>query len=285
MLADLGLLYCALFWGVSFVTMKILVGIYPACWLLFLRFSVSSVLLYVFFRKRINKTFFRELKGGAVIGLLLFIAIATQTVGLNYIGGGRSAFISATYVLMVPMIIWAMTREFPGWLKIFAAVLCVTGMYFLTGDDLSKGSNLGDILTVACAFMFAIQVLAISRLTQDSDPIVLSFTEFVSFSVFALTASMLFETRKVLIDIPSLPELLFTIIFATFGCYVMQICAQKYAEPSHATIIMSLESVFGLFGSMIFLGESLTFTAGIGCALIFVSVLVSELEPFLKKRA
>ena len=284
MLADLGLLYCAFFWGTSFVTMKILVGVYPACWLLFLRFSAGSVMLYVFFCRRINKSLRHVIKDGIILGFLLFLAIASQTVGLNYIGGGRSAFISATYVLMVPLMLWALQKDFPGWVKLFAAALCVAGMYFLTGEDVSEASALGDALTVICALTFAVQVIVISRSTQGSDPIALSFAEFVSFSVFAFIASMVFETRPVLLDSESLPELLFTIIFATFGCYSMQIVAQKYAEPSHATIIMSLESVFGLLSSMVFLGESLTFRAGVGCALIFVSVLISELEPYIRKR-
>ena len=284
MLADLGLLYCAVFWGVSFVTMKILVGVYPTCWLLFLRFSAGAVMLYIFFHKRIHESFMKVLKGGVILGALLFIAIGTQTVGLNYIGGGRSAFISATYVLMVPLMLWAVNRVFPGWVKLFAAGLCVAGMYFLTGDE-SGASWQGDSLTVICALTFAVQVIAISRYTQGSDPITLSFVEFVSFAVMACVSSLVFESRPVLLDMESLPELLFTIVFATFGCYVMQICAQKYAEPSHATIIMSLESVFGLFSSMIFLGETLTFWAGVGCAMIFVSVLISELEPYFHTRS
>ena len=285
MLADLGLLYCALFWGVSFVTMKILVGVYPACWLLFLRFSAGSVMLYAFFHRRIHKSFRHELKAGVIIGALLFIAIGSQTVGLNYIGGGRSAFISATYVLMVPLMLWLINKDFPGWVKLFAAGLCVAGMYMLTGEEVSAASITGDLLTVICALTFAVQVIAISRYTQDSDPIVLSFVEFVSFSVMAFVSSILFESRASLLDMGSIYELLFTIIFATFGCYVMQICAQKYAEPSHATIIMSLESVFGLVSSIIFLGETLTFRAGVGCALIFVSVLISELEPYIHIRS
>ena len=285
MLADLGLLYCAVFWGTSFVTMKILVGVYPACWLLFLRFSAGSVMLYAFFWRRIHKSFMRELKNGVIIGALLFIAIGVQTVGLNYIGGGRSAFISATYVLMVPLMLWAFSRVFPGWGKLFAAVVCVAGMYMLTGEDVSNASILGDTLTVICALTFAVQVIAISRYTQESDPIVLSFTEFVSFSVMSLVSSLVFESRASLLDMGSIYELLFTIVFATFGCYVMQICAQKYAEPSHAAIIMSLESVFGLLSSIIFLGETLTFRAGLGCTLIFISVLISELEPYIRIRS
>ena len=284
MLADLGLLYCALFWGVSFPTMKILVGIYPTCWLLFLRFSTGSLMIYMFFHSRIHNSFRKVFKGGAIIGVLLFIAIASQTVGLRYIGGGRSAFISATYVLMVPFMIWVLKRVFPGWLTIGAAVLCVAGMYLLSGDISGTDGYIGDILTVICAIMFAVQVIAISRYASEHDPVALSFAEFVVFAVCALAFSLAFETPAEYISNNGLPELAFTIIFATFGCYMMQIIAQKYAEPSHATIIMSLESVFGLASSVIFLNETVTMRMLLGCGLIFAAVLISELSPYIKKR-
>ncbi len=284
-LADLGLLFCAVVWGASFVTMKILVGVYPTCWLLFLRFSAASAMLYVFFRKRIHRSLMHDLKGGMIIGVLLFFAIGTQTVGLNYIGGGRSAFITSTYVLMVPLMLWAVNRAFPGWVKLFAAAVCVAGMYMLTGEEVSDSSITGDILTVICAVAFAVQIIAISRYTQGGDPIVLSFVEFVTLSVMMLIVSLMFESRAVLFDTGSMYEFLFTVVFVTFGGYVMQVCAQKYAEPSHATIIMSLESVFGLLSGMVFLGETLTFRAGIGCALIFISVMISELEPHIRIRS
>ncbi|MBQ7560660.1 MAG: DMT family transporter [Synergistaceae bacterium] len=283
LLADLALFYCAFFWGVSFVSMKILVGFYPACWLLFIRFAAASVLVYIFFFRRINKSFRQVFKSGLIIGALLYFALMSQTVGLNYIGGGRCAFISATYVLMVPLILWALRKIFPGWLTICAAVLCVLGMYLLMGDENLSGSYyIGDFLTVICALTFAVQVILIGNYTKDCDPIVLSFAEFITLAGLSFVTSLIFESRPEIINISSLPELLFTIILCTFGCYMLQICAQKYADPSHATIIMSLESVFGLISSIIFLGESITFRMLIGCILIFVAVLVSELEPFLR---
>ncbi len=282
MLADLGLLFCAVFWGMSFPAMKILIGIYPACWLLFLRFFTGSMLIYIFFHRRINESFSRVLKGGVIIGVMLFIAITTQTIGLRYIGGGRSAFISATYVLMVPFMLWMIERKFPGWLTILAAVLCVLGMYLLTGDDSGGESLLGDFLTVICALMFAVQVIAISSYAHDSDPVALSFVEFVSFAACALVSSIIFESPAEYLSMNGLAELIFTIIFATFGCYMVQIIAQKYAEPSHATIIMSLESVFGLISSIIFLHESVTMRMLTGCALIFIAVMISEMSPHLK---
>ena len=284
MLADLGLLYCAVFWGFTFPTMKILVGIYPACWLLFLRFSVGAALIYLFFHRRINESFKKVIKPGAVIGILLFIAIGVQTIGLKYIGGGRSAFISATYVLIVPFMLWGLKRVFPGWLTIGAAVLCVLGMYFLSGDEAAGPEGyIGDILTVICALTFAVQVIAISRYTQDCDPVALSFAEFVVFAVVSFVTSLLFETPAEYFSLNGIAELIFTTVFATFGCYMVQIIAQKYAEPSHATIIMSLESVFGLVSSVIFLHESVTLRMLTGCTLIFIAVIVSELSPFLRK--
>ena len=284
MLADLGLIYCAVFWGFTFPTMKILVGIYPACWLLFLRFSVGAALIYLFFHRRINESFKKVIKPGAVIGILLFIAIGVQTIGLKYIGGGRSAFISATYVLIVPFMLWGLKRVFPGWLTIGAAVLCVLGMYFLSGDEATGPDGyIGDILTVICALTFAVQVIAISRYTQDCDPVALSFAEFVVFAVVSFVTSLLFETPAEYFSLNGIAELVFTTVFATFGCYMVQIIAQKYAEPSHATIIMSLESVFGLVSSVIFLHESVTLRMLTGCTLIFIAVIVSELSPFLRK--
>ena len=233
----------------------------------------------------LSESFRKVFKSGAILGLLLFVAIVTQTIGLNYIGGGRSAFISATYVLMVPLIIWLLRKIFPGWITLLAACMCVGGMFLLTGDEMSGTFNVGDLLTLVCAFTFAVQVIAIEKYTKDCDPIVLSFTEFVSFAVFALVSSLLFETRPELINRESLPELLFTIVLCTFGCYMIQICAQKYVKPARATIIMSLESVFGLLGSILWLGERVSLQMGIGCALIFAAVLIAELEPFIHIRS
>ena len=281
MLADLALLFCAFFWGMSFASMKILVTIYPSCWLLFLRFTAGALMIYVFFHRRIHESLRKCLNGGMLIGALLFVALTSQTVGLQYIGGGRSAFISAIYVLIVPLMLWAFRKKFPGWVTLFAACLCIAGMYFLTDDDMSGSMNIGDILTIICAITFAVQILAINHYTQDCDPITLSFVEFITLSGLSFITSLIFETRNELISMNGIYELIFTIVLCTFGCYMIQICAQKYAKPSHAAIIMSLESVFGLLSGIVFLGETITLRASIGCAMIFASVLIAELEPFI----
>ena len=159
------------------------------------------------------------------------------------------------------------------------------GMYLLSGDESSGADGyIGDILTVICAVTFAVQAIAISRYAHDSDPIALSFAEFVSFAAAALVSSLMFESPAEYLSYSGLAELIFTIVFVTFGCYMVQVIAQKYAEPSHATIIMSLESVFGLASSVIFLNETVTARMLTGCGLIFIAVFISELSPILAKR-
>mgnify|MGYP002626124920 FL=1 len=197
MLADLGLLYCALFWGLSFPAMKILLNVYPSCWLLFIRFLSGAFLVYIFFHGRINKFFKRDLKGGIIIGTLLSIALISQTIGMNYISGGRSAFLSAIYVLLVPLIIWAFKKIFPGYITLFAACLCVAGMFFLTSGDESfnfdLNLNIGDILTIICACVFACQIIMINKFTKGHDPVTLCFIAFIIVALLTLIYSVILE--------------------------------------------------------------------------------------------
>ncbi len=291
-LADLGLFTCSLLWGVSFATMKILVEIYPTNWLLFLRFLFGDILLFIFFHRRILNASREEIKGGFIIGIALFAALTSQTVALNYMSGGRNAFLSAIYVLFVPLILWLFKKIFPGWIVLTAACICIAGMALLTGD-ISQPFGIGDVLTILCALIFAIQILAIAKYTKGHDPIVISFIQFATLVIFSFISGFIFE-RDFMFKLINNPaqflslengflELAFTTFFCTFICYTLQVCAQKYANPSHAVIIMSLESVFGLFSGIIFLGESLTFQMALGCALIFFAVLMVELEPFIIK--
>lgn len=280
--ADLALLLCSLLWGTSFATMKVLISVYPPFWLLAIRFSAGAALILLLFHRRIARSLGECLRGGAVMGALLCAAISTQTVALSYMEAGRQAFLSATYVLMVPLILWAARGTFPGWATLGAACVCLAGMGMLT--DLSGPAGVGDALTLLCALLFAFQILAISRYTAGRDPITLSFVEFATLALLCGAFGLLFEGPP-LLHREALPELLFTIFFCTFVCYMTQVCAQKYARPSHAAILMSLESVFGLLSSMVYLGETLTLKMAVGCALIFGSVLFGELEPLMRRGA
>ena len=284
--ADLMLLACALLWGVGFVAMKGGLDAYPTWWLLFLRFSGGTLLTGLFFHRRLARASRRDWFGGIVIGLFLFVGMGIQTLGLNYTTAGKQAFLTASYVIMVPLSLWVLHKKFPGHLTLFASFLCFIGMGLLASDFQGE-LNLGDILTVVSAFFFAMQIISIGHFAAQGDPITLAFVQFLVTGLLSGIMGLIFHGPLVWRGAHGLWEVFFTIVFSTFLCFSVQVCAQKYTPPTHTSLIMSLESVFGLFFSILLLNEVFTRKMAIGCALIFLAILCVELGPvwLLSRRA
>ena len=151
------------------------------------------------------------------------------------------------------------------------------GLYLLSGGD-SNESLKGDALLILCAIFFAFHILAIDRFGKDLDGIHLSAMQFLFASLFTLPG-MLYEA-------PSWAELSALAIpigyAGFFSCgiaYTIQVVAQKYVKPQNAVIVLSLESVFALIGGAILLAERMSVKEMLGCAIVFVAVLVAELSP------
>ena len=280
-LADAALLACAFLWGLGFVAMKSGLSIYSTWWLLFLRFGGGTLLILLFFAKRIRRASGRDLLGGAVIGVFLFIGMGLQTLGLNYTAAGRQAFLIAGYVVLVPLLLWALRRLFPGWLTLASALICFIGMGLLT-SDLSGPMNSGDILTIASTFMFAGQIISIGHYAAHGDPIVLTFVQFLVTAALSALTGLISHDPFVWQGTRGLIEVGFATFFATFACFLIQNCAQKFTLPSHAALLLGLESVFGLLGGIFLLGEVFTVRMAVGCLLIFSSVIAVELAPLLR---
>ncbi len=279
--ADAALLLCAFLWGLGFVAMKSGLDAYPTWWLLFLRFGGGTVLMLLFFAGRIRRASGRDFLGGAVIGLFLFVGMGLQTFGLNYTTAGKQAFLTAGYVVLVPLLLWAIRRLFPGYVTLTASLVCFAGMAFLT-SDLSGPLNLGDVLTVISTFLFAGQIIAIGHYAAGGDPVVLTFVQFLVTASLSGTVGLLSGDPFVWQGIRGLPEVGFATFFGTFACFLIQNCAQKFTLPSHAALLLGLESVFGLLGGIVILGEAFTLRMAAGCLLIFSSVLLVELAPILR---
>ena len=280
-LADAALLACAFLWGLGFVAMKSGLSVYSTWWLLFLRFGGGTLLMLLFFIKRIRRAAGGDLLGGAVIGLFLFLGMGLQTLGLNYTTAGRQAFLTAGYVVLVPLLLWGLRRLFPGWLTLASALVCFIGMGLLT-SDLSGPVNFGDILTIASTFMFAGQIISIGHYAARGDPIVLTFVQFLVTAALSALVGLVSQEPFVWQGTRGLLEVGFATFFATFACFLIQNCAQKFTLPSHAALLLGLESVFGLLGGILLLGEIFTIRMAVGCLLIFSSVLSVELAPLLR---
>ena len=279
-LADLALVTCAFFWGFGFVAMKSALSVYPGYWLLFFRFTGGAFLMGACFRKRLYASARSDLRGGALIGVFLFMAMGFQALGLNYTSVGKQAFLTGSYVIMVPLLLWVLRRIFPGWAAIVGALICFAGMGLLT-SDVSGPLNVGDVLTTVAALFLAGHIISIGYYAKNGDPMVLTFMQFAVAAVLSLCAALIFNGTLVLQGTQGLMEIAFMTVFPTFLSFLLQNVGQKYTPPAHASILLGLESVFGALGGIFILKEVFTARMALGCVFIFGAVILVELKKNL----
>jgi drug/metabolite transporter (DMT)-like permease len=282
-LSKLALLSASLIWGSSFFVMKNSVDVFPMYILLAIRFTIGCGLLCLFFFKRL-KSFTRKTLGhGALLGFLLFAAYTLQTLGLKSTTPGKNAFLTAIYCIVVPFLFWIVTKKKPDIYNCLAGMLCLggIGLVSLTGDF---SIGIGDALTMAGGIIFAMHIVVVARASRDDDPVLLTLVQFGAAAVCCWAVSLFTETFPGNVPAAGWYGLLYLTVFATTGALLLQSVGQKYTHPAAASILLSLESVFGVAFSMIFYGETLTPRLAAGFLLIFFSVIVSETKlGFLKR--
>lgn len=239
----------------------------------------------------------REWLGGIACGFLLCLATALQQFGIERTETGKAAFITALYVVMVPLFALFLGKRPRAivWVAIGVAVL---GFYLLTANlvptspglagfwDAVKQSgfrlSLGDLLVFLCAVAFTFHVLTIDGFSEGTDGVRLSCIQFFVAGILALPF-MLFLEHPAFADIlrAALP-ILYLGVCSCGVAYTCQVVGQKYVDVSLAPIILSLESVFGVLGSALLLGERQTPVQYIGCVVVFLAVLLAQM-PARKK--
>ena len=280
------LLIAALIWGSSFIVMKNATDFLTPAVLLLIRFSLASVFLYILFYKKIKTYPKDKIKGGLLTGCCLFSAYYVQTWGLSFTTPGKNAFLTAVYCAIVPFLIWVVYRKKPDSYNFLAAFLCVFGIGLVSLDgDLSV--NIGDMLTLGGGFLYAIHILMIKKFSEGIDGGAFTTFQFIGGTGVALLVSLLTEDLFIVKMIQ--PSIFFQIFylafFATAVTMVCQTVGQKYTSECNASLILSLESVFGVIFSVLFYGEILTKQVLLGFIIIFVAIIISETKlSFLKPK-
>lgn len=281
--AKLALFTAALVWGSSFFIVKDTTDHIPPNFLLAVRFTLACGALAVLFHRKLRQLTRDDLVKGAVIGLCLFAAYSSQTVGITDTTPGKNAFLTAVYCVIVPFLFWAVNKTRPDRYHILAAVLCLAGIGFVS---LTEGLTIrrGDALTLLGGFFYALHMVLVASLGRKKDPIVLSILQFGFAGLFAWMTTLVSEPRPGAMGIGTVGA----VCFLSFGCtafgLLMQNIGQKYTHPAAASIILSLESVFGVLFSVLIYGERLTGRLILGFVLIFAAILISETKlSFLRK--
>lgn len=286
---NLLLLLAAFIWGTAFVAQS--VGLQTVGPFSFncVRMLIGSLALLpvIFFlrRKRAQQGFSRRTLwlAGLACGTFLFLASSLQQVGLLYTTPGKSGFITAMYVVLVP-IFGIFLKKRPSLTVLFSVALAAVGMYFLCITE-SFTMELGDLLTLVCACFFAGHILVIDRFSDRVDGVCLSAVQFFVCGLLSLLPA-LFLDPLLFSRPPQLSQLLgawlpllYTGVLSCGCAYTFQILGQKHTEPAVASILMCLESVFAVLGAMVILSQVPTPNEIAGCVLIFIAIVLAQYQP------
>lgn len=279
-------LFATVAWGTSFYILKETIETVNELFVISIRFLFAGLLLALIFIKNLRKTNVKVILKGCSIGLVLVVAYVLQTYGLGYTTPSRNAFLTSAYCVMVPFIYWFTTKKAPKVYNVLSAILCIVGIGFVAlSNKTEQGSNLflGDGLTLISAVFYALQIIFIAKHQESgADPCVLLIME-------VLTVGVISGILSLAIELPTNPqgfilnsEQIFKIAYLTIVCTLMaqmgQMFGQKFTSTNQASLILSLEAVFGTLFSVVLGDEKLTSGLIIGFSIIFIAILINELK-------
>jgi len=273
--ADLALLLATALWGTSFVAVKRALADATPLAFLTVRFGIAALALAPGTRFRPRPTG-RELSGGALLGGLVAVGFIAQTAGLVTTTPSRSAFIVAVSSVLAPVIALALLGERPRWVTAVALAVATLGIYLLTAPD-AGGLNRGDLLTLICAVCFGGQIVAVTELTRHFDSRRLVFVQIAATAVLGALATALFERPQIHWTPRFIGALLYTVLFASTICFLLQMRAQRVMSSARAALIFCFEPLFAAVTSWLILGERLAWLQWSGGALILVGMVLAEL--------
>jgi len=275
----------AIIWGTSFFIMKNALDVMPVFTLLAIRFTGGAALMALVCWKK-WRSFTRDyLWRGAVIGAFLFLAYLIQTFGLERTTPSKNAFLTAVYCVLVPFLYWLVMKRRPDRYNILAAVLCVVGVGLVSFDGAFGVIATGDLLTLIAAGFYAAHIIAVEKVSPGKDIYLLTMLQFAFAGLYEWVGSAFEVFPAQALQQPGvfLP-LLYLCVMPTTVALLFQNVGQIWSDPASASVILSLESVFGVLFSVAFGEDTVNTVMGIGFAVIFVAVLCSETKfSFLRK--
>ena len=222
--------------------------------------------------------------GGICCGMALFIASTLQQFGLAYTTAGKAGFITTLYVVIVP-IFSIFLRKKVGPKMWFCVMLGALGMYMLCMKDATFSLQYGDFLVLLCAAAFSVHILVIDYFSPKVDSVRLSCSQFLVAGTAGIICMFIFETPVMANILACWFPILYAGVLSSGVAYTLQVVAQADANPTAASLILSLESVFAALSGMVLLGESMTTKELLGCVIIFTAIIIAQLPSKAERLA
>ncbi len=276
-LGKLALYGAALIWGTSFFLVKGQMDVFPPDSLLALRYSIATILLIVVFWKKIKTSGVQDIWRSAVLGVILAVASLLQAVGITDTTPGKNAFLTAVYCVLVPFLFWAVKKKRPEGKSFIAAFLCLIGIGLISlTQNLTIG--FGDSLTLMSGVLYTVHIVGIATLGRKVDPVRSVVFQFAISAVIFWTVDLVSPSKPLNVQPVDWLVVLYLAVFPTAIGFLLQLIGQKFAPPAGASLILSLESVFGVLFSVLFYGEVVQLRVLVGFAVVFAAIFLSESE-------
>ncbi len=269
-------------WGLSYITMKIVMREMTPFWMASLRFCLAFVFVALVFIKRMKKTNLGVIKGGAVVGAFdagIFILLLQ---GLKYTSATNAGFLCATSVVIVPILHAILSRKLPNARVLLCCLIAIAGIFCMTVKD---GLNISvyDLWCLASAFSYAGWVISTSHFTHKVDGLLLGIWQLGFTALYLLIFAFLTEPFNLPSSGIAWANFFIMSLFCTALCFVLQTVAQRYTTPEIASLLFCLEPVSSAILGFIFFGEMVGLQGYLGAVLILVAVVISTRKP--KKEA
>lgn len=292
------LLFTTLIWGGTFVIVKSSLDDSSPVLFVAIRFAAAALILAFIMRAKIFNISKRTFKVGIILGVLLFLGFTLQTMGLKYTSATKSAFITGSLIMFTPIVQAVYTKKFPPAGSIIGIFLALIGLIFLASKgtdilniftELGSGFNLGDFLTLACAFSWAFYLVYLNVESSKNDYMELTFLQILTTTITAFAVAGAFsifdvEPAKFVFTGNLFFGLAYTSLLATLLTTILHTKYQKFVSPTKTSIIFSFEPIFAAIFAYIALHETISAFGLIGGACIFTGLLVSELYDNLSKK-
>lgn len=290
------LVSAAMIWGLSFVAQKQGMEFVEGFTFNGIRCLIGGIVLLpiILFRSLKNpvklppaekKTSRKEsLKGILIVGGMLCIGSNLQQFAFGYIEPGKVGFITALYMLLVPLISFILYKKKQPFTTWVGVILGVGGLYMICmGGSSSFSLGKGELLALLCSIAFALHIIVIDKYASTIDCIVLSCGQYMVTGVISCILMFIFEKPDIGNIMHAAVPILYAGIMSCSCAFTFQIIGQKYTEPTLASMLLCLESVFSVIFSFLILGERMTTIEYLGCAVMFTAIIIAQLPA--KKKA
>lgn len=273
--ADLALLATAVVWGMAFVVCRMAAARTGSFLYNGARFLLGALTLLPFAGARLRGLTRVEVRGGALVGALLFVAAGLQQVGLRFTTAGKAGFITGLYVVFVPLCLALVWREWPRGSTWVASLLAAAGLFLLSAvEQLALAP--GDGLELVGAVFWAFHVILIGRLARRVDVARLALMQYLVCGLLSLTAGWLFESSTAPGLLSAWWAILYTGVLSVGLGYTLQLVGQRQAPPADASVILSGEAIIAALSGWLFLGERLAPWQLLGCGLMLAGMILAQ---------